>query len=71
MNRASTVGKNMNYMWKYDVPRKLCRGTHVAIKVALYRIWCGVNRLGDCGVEVVGIDSAILQPLLSWLVIYC
>ena len=40
-------------------------------KGAPYRIWCGVNRLGDCGVKVVGIDSAILQLLLSRLVIYC
>ena len=24
-----------------------------AIKGALYRIWCGVNRLGDSGVKVV------------------
>ena len=33
MNRGSTVGKNMNYiMWKYEVPRKMCRGTYVAIK---------------------------------------
>ena len=23
------------------------------IKGALYRVWCGVNRLGDCGVNVV------------------
>ena len=23
------------------------------VKVALYRIWCGVNRLGDSGVKVV------------------
>ena len=29
-------------------------------KGALYRIWCGVNRLGDSSVKVVGIDSAIL-----------
>ena len=32
MNRGSTVGKNMNYiMWKYEIPRKMCRGTYVAI----------------------------------------
>ena len=24
-----------------------------AVKGALYRIWCGVNRLGDSGVKVV------------------
>ena len=32
MNRCPTVGKNINYiMWKYDVPRMMCRGTYVAI----------------------------------------
>ena len=40
------------------------------IKGALYRIWCGVNRLGDSGVKVVWIDSAILQLLLSRRVIH-
>ena len=41
------------------------------VKGALYIIWCGVNRLGDSGVKVVSIDSAILQLLLSRRVIYC
>ena len=27
--------------------------TSVALKEALYRIWCGENRLGDSGVKVV------------------
>ena len=43
----------------------------VVIKGALYIIWCGVNRLGDSGVKVVWIDSAILQLLLSRRVSYC
>ena len=34
-------------------------------------IWCGVNRLGDSGVKVVWIYSAILQLLLSRRVSYC
>ena len=38
---------------------------HPLFKEALYIIWCGVNRLGDSGVKVVWIDSAILQLLLS------
>ena len=25
----------------------------ITVKGALYRIWCGVNRLGDSGVKVV------------------
>ena len=43
----------------------------VPVKGALYRIWCGVNRLDDSGVKVVLIDSAILQLLLSRRVSYC
>ena len=42
-----------------------------SLKGALYRIWCGVNRLGDSGVKVVWIDSAIFQLLLSRRVSYC
>ena len=41
------------------------------LKGALYRIWCGVNILGDSGVKVVWIVSAILQLLLSRRVSYC
>ena len=37
----------------------------MALKGALYRIWCGVNRLSDNGVKVVLIDLAIFQLLLS------
>ena len=28
-------------------------GVYLSKKGALYRIWCGVNRLGDIGVKVV------------------
>ena len=42
-----------------------------AFKEALYIIWCGVHRLGDSGVKVVLIDSAILQHLLPRRVSYC
>ena len=31
-------------------------------KEALYRIWCGVNRLGDSGVNRVGDTSAFVNP---------
>ena len=30
-----------------------CNALELALKGALYRIWCGVNRLGDSGVKVV------------------
>ena len=31
-------------------------------KEALYRMWCGVNRLGDCGVNRLGDTSAFVNP---------
>ena len=33
-----------------------------AIKEGLYRIWCGVNRLGDSGVHTLGDTSAFVNP---------
>ena len=33
-----------------------------AIKEGLYRIWCGVNRLGDSGVHTFGDTSAFVNP---------
>ena len=32
------------------------------IKEALYRIWCGVNRLGHSGVHTLGDTSAFVNP---------
>ena len=29
---------------------------------ALYRIWCGVNRLGDSGVNILRDTSAFVTP---------
>ena len=41
-----------------------------SIKAGLYRIWCGVNRLGDSGVNTIGDTSAFVNPtaqlLLTW-----
>ena len=34
----------------------------VWLKEALYRIWCGVNRLGDSGVNRLGDTSAFVNP---------
>ena len=34
----------------------------VIFKEALYRIWCGVNRLGDSGVNRLGDTSAFVIP---------
>ena len=32
------------------------------VKEALYRIWCGANRLGDSGVHTLGNNSAFVNP---------
>ena len=34
----------------------------LAFKEGLYRIWCGVNRLGDSGVHTLGDTSAFVNP---------
>ena len=33
-----------------------------SVKEGLYRIWCGVNRLGDSGVHTLGYTSAFVNP---------
>ena len=38
-----------------------------ALKEALYRIWCGVNRLGDSGVKRLGDTSAFVNPTVQLL----
>ena len=37
------------------------------IKVGLYRIWCGVNRLDDSGVNTLGDTSAFVNPTVQLL----
>ena len=32
------------------------------LKEGLYRIWCGVKRLGDSGVHTLGDTSAFVNP---------
>ena len=34
----------------------------VSFKEGLYRIWCGVNRLGDSAVHTPGDTSAFVNP---------
>ena len=36
--------------------------TYRYIKEGLYRIWCGVNRLGDSGVHTLGDTSTFVNP---------
>ena len=31
-------------------------------KEGLHRIWCGMNRLGDSGVHILGDTSAFINP---------
>ena len=33
-----------------------------SVKAGLYRIWCGVSRLGDSGVHILGDTSAFVNP---------
>ena len=39
-----------------------CNALELALKGALYRIWCGVNRLSDNGVNRLGDTSAFVIP---------
>ena len=39
----------------------------VIFKEGLYRIWCGVNRLGDSGVNTHGDTSAFVNPTVQLL----
>ena len=34
----------------------------ICVKEGLYRIWCGVNRLGNSGVHTLGDTSAFVNP---------
>ena len=40
---------------------------HTDIKEALYRIWCGVNTLGDSSVNRLGDTSAFVNPTVQLL----
>ena len=43
--------------------QELCdESRRMGLKGALYRIWCGVNRLGDSGVNRLGGISAFVIP---------
>ena len=52
--------------WLEWFPEKsrLCRNDQVCqgVKEALYRSWCGANRLGDGGVHTLGDNSAFVNP---------
>ena len=44
------------------IHNSVCTRRHRQIKEALYRIWCGANRLGDSGVHTRGDNSAFVNP---------
>ena len=47
-------------------PQEVLRGWTVGpIKAGIYRIWCGVNRLGDSGVHTLGDNSAFVNPAVQ------
>ena len=37
--------------------------TTLWVKEALYRIWCGTNRLGNIDVHTLGANSAFVNPV--------
>ena len=39
----------------------------IYFKEGLYRIWCGVNSLGDSGVNTLGDTSAFVNPTVQLL----
>ena len=47
--------------WTSRVQYTKCNRRRI-FKEALYRIWCGVNRLGDSGVNRLGDTSAFVNP---------
>ena len=51
---------SINFMT--TVKLRLCPIQIIHIKEGLYRIWCGVNRLGDSGVHTLGDTSAFVNP---------
>ena len=44
------------------MPAKQVRYYSCVVKEGLYRIWCGLNRLGDSGVNRLGDTSAFVNP---------
>ena len=47
--------------WSYKAGGRSRRGSPKA-GTTVYRIWCGVNRLGDSGVNRLGDTSAFVNP---------
>ena len=44
--------------WEIFIPLPIC----VSFKEGPYRIWCGMNTLGDSGVNTLGDTSAFIIP---------
>ena len=72
---SSSVVRHISFQSHYfhvpaQHPSKLSKLRHVhcldveihSLKGALYRIWCGVSRLGDSGVHTLGDRSAFVNP---------
>ena len=49
-------------MYMYDECQCIVTLDMCIVKEALYRIWCGANRLGDSGVHTLGDNSAYVNP---------
>ena len=61
LRRASTFNVWGSFH-NVDIQHKFCLSNiSLALKEGLYRIWCGVNRLGDSGVHILGDTSAFVN----------
>ena len=62
--QAHTIDLQFIQMYLYFLVENTDVNKHLlaSLKGALYRIWCGVNRLGDSGVNRLGDISAFVNP---------
>ena len=62
LKKVSGIVLRMNSCFtKYCAIRRFT-GYLPILKEGLYRIWCGVNRLGDSGVHTLGDTPAFVNP---------
>ena len=55
--------KELEWLNRYDGGSRISEAKYTLFKGALYRIWCGVNRLGDSGVNRLCDTSAFVIPV--------
>ena len=71
---AAIVGSDVILVWKRTIKNDYLNLTlkclqECAVKAGLYRIWCGMHRLGDSGVHTLSDTSAFVNPVVQLLLI--